>query len=437
MGRWSRYLLLAALSTLLLAACSSDSRVIVLGDSPPTGDRIAYIGNDNNVYTINGDGTDRQRLTQLDFGPVVRRTSLGFPQVRTSFYAWPTWSPDGQKIAVSRVVTEGTPADGIELRSIDLASDVTNGRETVVFTNTPGAGQVARGAPHYIYWHPDCERVTFLAAKPGGLTLYLGPVDGSDDVEEVISGGPLYFTWSPDGGSALFHVGQELLLAQSADAGKRKLLPPEDLTYRAASWSYDSARMAFIDDSVFGGHTLFAADADGENPEVIAGVGTRTAFMWSPTNDLIAFSDTTYNTVPYHSTLTVVDTATHEVKVAINEPILAFFWSPDGSRIAYVSIDRAAQRFSWKVLAMDGTLPRVLTDFIPSNDLFTMLSFFDQYSYSNSLWSPDGTQLVFSGQVPRPDGSVALGDEVFVIDVDDDQPPVAIADGSLAFWSWN
>jgi len=67
MGRWSRYLLLAALSTLLLAACSSDSRVIVFGDSPPTGDRIAYIGNDNNVYTINGDGTDRQRLTQLDF----------------------------------------------------------------------------------------------------------------------------------------------------------------------------------------------------------------------------------------------------------------------------------------------------------------------------------------------------------------------------------
>ena len=196
MGRWSRYLLLAALSTLLLAACSSDSRVIVLGASPPTVDRIAYIGNDNNVYTINGDGTDRQRLTQLDFGPVVRRTSLGFPQVRTSFYAWPTWSPDGQKIAVSRVVTEGTPADGIELRSIDLASDVTNGRETVVFTNTPGAGQVARGAPHYIYWHPDCERVTFLAANPGGLTLYLGPVDGSDDVEEVISGGPLYFTWT-------------------------------------------------------------------------------------------------------------------------------------------------------------------------------------------------------------------------------------------------
>ena len=437
MGRWSFYLLLAALSTMLIAACSSDSRTIVLGDSPSTVDRIAYIGSDNNVYTINGDGTGRQRLTQLDFGPVVRRTSLGFPQARTSFYAWPTWSPDGQKIAVSRVVSEGTLDDGIELRSIDLASGVTNGRETVVFTNAPGSGQVAQGAPHYIYWHPDSERVTFLAAEAGGLALYLGPVDGSDDVEEVISGGPLYFTWSPDGESALLHVGQELLLSQSADAGKRKLLPPENFTYRAASWSYDSARMAYIDDSVFGGNNLFMADADGENPEAIAEVGTRTAFMWSPTNDLIAFSDTTDNSVPYHSVMTVVDTAAHDVKVAINEPILAFIWSPDGSRIVYVSIDRAAQQFSWKVLAMDGTLPRLLTDFIPSDDLFTMLSFFDQYAYSNSLWSPDGTQLVFSGQVPRPDGSVALGDEVFVIDVDGNQPPVAIADGSLAFWSWN
>ena len=391
-----------------------------------------YIGTDNNVHTISADGTNDQRLTQLDFGPVVRRTSLGFAQARTSYYAWPIWSPDGGKIAASRVVSEGTRADGIELLSIDL----TTGRETVVFTNTPGSGQVAQGAPHYIYWHPDSERVTFLAAEPQALTLYLGPVDDPDDVDEVISGRPLYFTWAPNGGSLLLHVGQELLISESANGGGRRQLGPESFAYRAASWSYDSSKLAYIDDSTLGGQALYAASANGENPEPISEVGTITAFLWSPTDDLIAFSDPGNNTVPYHTALTVVDAATHEVKVAINEPILAFFWSPDGSRIAYVSIDMAGQRLSWKVMAIDGTLPRVLTEFIPSNDLFTMLSFFDQYAYSDSLWSPDSTRLVFSGQVPEPDGSVPTSDQVYVVNVDGDEPPQAIADGSVAFWSW-
>lgn len=437
MGTRTLCILFTALGALLLAACSGsndDAPGVPSRDSLATVNLIAYIGTDDNVYTISADGTMRQRLTRLDFGPVARRASLGFTQARTSYYAWPTWSPDGKKLAVSRVVSEGTPADGIELRSIDL----TTNRETVVFTNTPGASApVAQGVPHYIYWHPDSERLGFLTAEPEGLTLYLGPVDDPDDVDDVLSGAPLYFTWAPNGQFVLLHVGQELLLSESADAGRRTQLEPENVAYRAAAWSYDSARMAYVDDSPLGGQALFAADAKGENPEPIAEVGTDTAFLWSPTNDLIAFSDTTDRTEPYHTALTVVDSATLEVKVAINEPILAFFWSPDGTRLAYVSVDTVGQRLFWKVVATNGTLPRVLTEFIPSNDHFTMFLFFDQYAYSNSLWSPDGTQLVFAGRAPGPDGTAATGDQVYVINVDDDGVAEAIAEGSVAFWSWN
>ena len=61
-----------------------------------------------------------------------------------------------------------------------------------------------------------------------------------------------------------------------------------------------------------------------------------------------------------------------------------------------------------------------------------MLAFFDQYAYSNSLWSPDSQSLVFAGQVASDDV-----DRIFVMEVDEPSTIQAIAEGSLAFWSWN
>ena len=70
-----------------------------------------------------------------------------------------------------------------------------------------------------------------------------------------------------------------------------------------------------------------------------------------------------------------------------------------------------------------------------------MLSFFDQYAYSHSPWSPDGTKLVVAGTMQRTpgrrNGQTPTTDRVFVLEVTGAASPRDIAAGTLAVWSWN
>jgi hypothetical protein len=82
-----------------------------------------------------------------------------------------------------------------------------------------------------------------------------------------------------------------------------------------------------------------------------------------------------------------------------------------------------------------------LFKFQPSADILTALTFFDQYSYSHSPWSPDSTQLVVTGTetIPyeRRNGHTPTGSRVYVLSVDSPDTPQEIAEGTVAFWSWN
>ena len=69
-----------------------------------TVDRITYVGPDGNLFTVNPDGSGELKLTgtsQVDQGPAGR--FLAQPLGKSDFYAWPTWSPDGTKLAASHV----------------------------------------------------------------------------------------------------------------------------------------------------------------------------------------------------------------------------------------------------------------------------------------------------------------------------------------------
>ena len=70
-----------------------------------------------------------------------------------------------------------------------------------------------------------------------------------------------------------------------------------------------------------------------------------------------------------------------------------------------------------------------------------MLSFFDQYAYSHSPWSPDSSRLVMAGSegpvAERRNGHTPTGSRIYVLDAVGDASPQEIAQGSVAFWSWN
>ena len=118
MRRSHWHLIFLAFLGLVLVGCqgflgteTSDERLRP-GDKVVSVDRIVYVGIGGDLFTVKADGTDPQQLTgnnQIRSEPEdpearqIPAAFLGQTLNLSQFYAWPTWSPDGAKLAVSRV----------------------------------------------------------------------------------------------------------------------------------------------------------------------------------------------------------------------------------------------------------------------------------------------------------------------------------------------
>jgi TolB protein len=154
----------------------------------------------------------------------------------------------------------------------------------------------------------------------------------------------------------------------------------------------------------------------------------------------------------FYGPLHLLDAATGESRVIADDLVIAFFWSPDGRYIAYFTVaetdDSTIQAGIsgktnqagkpnlqeedlflevWLADTLDGSVRR-LRAFEPTNIfVFQFLPFFDQYSLSHRIWSPDSSSLVLpvmENGVPR----------ISVIPIDGRQAGV-IVDGLIGFWS--
>ena len=132
-------------------------------------DRIVYVDDGGDIFTINGDGTGQLRLTGAGTADLGRAAGLlSRPTERDNLYTWPTWSPDGTKIAASHVGV----ADRQAVVTVEVI-DAATGQSRTVFTNDIPA-LVAQGAPHYLYWSPDSTALGILAGGAGWAGLMGG-----------------------------------------------------------------------------------------------------------------------------------------------------------------------------------------------------------------------------------------------------------------------
>ena len=128
--------------------------------------------------------------------------------------------------------------------------------------------------------------------------------------------------------------------------------------------------------------------------------------------------------------------------VETTDAVVAAFWSPDGSRIAYVSVSNKPGVLRWMMLDVEDGSSWPLVDFVPTLDQLTMFQFFDQYAYSHSLWSPDGRSLVFAGNLEDQatvvsHGSAQPADRSYIYVMDTERAPLvsSVAEGLLGVWS--
>ena len=409
-------------------------------------DRITYVDSAGDVFTINGDGTARHRLTggggaRADSGPTgsFMAQSLGAGE---NFHAWPTWSPNGEQLAVSRVrVARGRDAE-ITIQVMDAASGVSH----TVYGGEDMTGLVADGSPHYLYWSPDNRTLSFLASTRGGLGLFVLDTQAGGQAIMLEQGAPLYYSWSGEGASLLVHIGEDIKLYREISDHAAAELLAASRNFRVPAFSPDGQWLAYVD-ATPEGNALFVADINNldQTRRLISGVRNFSAFMWSPTGTELAVAD---QDGPGESSafdrLRIVPAAGGDVEEVTDQPLLAFYWSPDGRRIAWVGLDREERNFHWNVSSVSPNAQESapeLFSFHPTREVLTMLTYFDQYAYSHSPWSPDSSRLVVAGAQDPPferrNGHTPTGARVYVIDAAGSAPPQEIAEGTLAFWSWN
>lgn len=399
-------------------------------------DRIAFVNAVGALFTIDPDGGEIRQLTggfqatAVQSGAVLA-SSLDFE----NYYAWPTWSPNGTKIAISRVdVTGGGSKVSIEV--IDTAT-------TLVSTlyNDPTGGIVAQGAPHYLYWSPDSRYLAFLAATQTGLTLFIGDLETGEEPVAVATGAPLYLHWSADSNSLLIHTGIDVMLAQNPFSSVVRTLLTTTAGFRVPALAPGGERLVYIKSNSAGTGLYLAPVVAPTDGEKLLDVGELSAFAWSPDGMELAVADQKDERSAIYQRLIVVSVDGKQVRTIGEGTILAFFWSPQGDKIAWVELDAESRTLQWLVAERSGEGVKELFKFQPSVDVFTMLSFFDQYAYSHSPWSPDGTKLVVAGTMQRTpgrlNGQTPTTDRVFVLEVTGATLPKDIAAGTLAVWSWN
>src|SRR4029079_3323793 len=246
-------------------------------------------------------------------------------------FSFPTWSPDGTRIATIAERPDGAAIDVFTVPSAGA---------------TPGDPAIAYSSgdqpPFYVYWSPDGRALSFLTTEVGGLALRLAPADASAPADVVRTGAPMYWSWAdpsrllvhsggegldgffgevrPDGAAtepSAILAGSFRVPAVSSDGGVRAFAPPGEATPqeivletrdRATSHSLDvfsPAAVAFGE----GSHELaFVAAAE---------PGAELALPIGP--------------------LRLMDATSGDVRTLLDGRVIAFFWAPDGKSVAALS----------------------------------------------------------------------------------------------------
>jgi Tol biopolymer transport system component len=308
------------------------------GLSPAT-DRIAYVNPGGELFIVNPDGSDPVQLTGAERAGQPSVGLLAQVLAPNEVHAWPTWAPDGSKIAVSRVVVGENTAE-VSVLSIDVNSAQT----TTVFRNE-SPSLVADGAPHYLYWSPDSRSLAFLVGGQSGLMLYVWD-EASGNADPVATGAPLYFHWNGSGESLALHVGPEVEVVSLVQGETRRAVTDNSVGGRVAAFSPDGTHLAYVVNSGNEGQLMMAPADMPDEGRALMDVSDLTAFLWSPDGSEIAVAQRGGTGSSLFDTLVVVPAGGGEARVLTEEQLIAFFWAPTGDRIAWVAVDSARREWS-------------------------------------------------------------------------------------------
>lgn len=387
--------------------------------------RIAFIGNDGNVY-VTDQGANK-------ITPVTQDITQGTQN--TMAYQHPTWSPDGERLAFVRLKQDAANDLTAEIFVTDIDDESTQS----IYTS-------GNEFPIYLYWSPDGRTLTALTTTASQQTLALQSIllDGGEP-RVVDTGNPFYWSWAPDGKTMIVHknggssnAANQISFIRLGDEVNEFVLPDSPASFQAPAWSPDGAFILLTTVSEDGGQEIVLADSTGAIEKSVAKFDVNTSFAWASDSRQFAY-------IAGKETLTSGALgALHVASVdggdetVVDEDVLAFFWSPDALEIAYlipliVQPEDSSQQllyFELHILDVASGESRKVVTFQPTENFVSIVPYMDQYHQSTTIWSPDSNNLVISFVAQNGVSGIA------VIPSSGITEPRILVEGTYAVWSW-
>lgn len=247
------------------------------------------------LWVMSSDGTDQRQIATI-----VDEISA------------PSWSPDGSRLVFTTQ---------FEVTVADASGD-----------GTPqGIGRGARPA-----WSPDGRAIAFIRMAPDEpASLAVMDPDGSDVrvLAQDAGFGPV--EWSPDGSRIAFskcdydpegRCYSNLAVIRSDGADERVLAAPGS---QSVSWSPDGSSLVYAN-----GYDLYVLDvSSGTSTDLTPGPGGGGSPDWGP-DGRIAYAGFEEGTMPHVSVVDPDGTDRFRIHAGSRPR-----WSPDGSRIVFVTYE--------------------------------------------------------------------------------------------------